>query len=413
MFSHRRALANLTAVAAALAMSFSISGLAYGDEDASTDAPQIAVIEAADQSESDAPTETTEVPVPEPTDPATVVNDEAPAIDETDDATPAADIEPEAPSSTETESAADEQSPDSPELWAFLEVIDRSEDEYGIYYLTYSNGVFVGGDTVTYKLRVQNLSASEVTGVILQGHFDGAGSPPTLACVLASTAAPVNITDGSLDLRPGEQLECGAQYTLVEAERGNQWPITFSVTGSASASGDQAAPMDIAMVSDPALGPSVTSASVEWGVRLGSGPVGNGFVASNGGIPDSTVSVPQDQRTELNLPGIYQSDVFVPELWTSLVGTTQPSHGVVEIEKTMYTRIYYKPNPGFVGTDSFSYMIEDSAGQRVSATVTVTVKPVLVPSGGMVATPNAGMLALAMLLLVLGAGGVALRMVRP
>ena len=179
------------------------------------------------------------------------------------------------PSGTETDSVATEQEPDSPELWVFLEVLNRSEDHLLIHSsdaphsLNYLNGAFVGGDTVTYRLRVQNLGAAPVVGVILQGYSNGAGAQPVLTCALANnSAAPVNVTDGSLNLRSGEKIECGAQYTLVDDERGHQWPITYSVAGSASVGGDDATPVDIAMISDPALGPSVTSASVEWGVRF-------------------------------------------------------------------------------------------------------------------------------------------------
>ena len=44
------------------------------------------------------------------------------------------------------------------------------------------------------------------------------------------------------------------------------------------------------------------------------------------------------------------------------------------------TNLTYTPNPGFTGTDSFSYQVCDSAGNCSTATVTVVVQPTNAPA---------------------------------
>ena len=392
-------------VAAALTLSLSFSGLVHADENT---APPVAV-EDSDQSVLDTPTDSSLAPesvVSEPVDadPAPESIDADPAPESTDpELTEPVDSEPitnEIPA-TESDTASDTDDVQlaenmesaGPQLWTYLEVTERNGNRCTgmLYCLNYLNGHFEDGDTVSYRLSIQNTGTSPVTGIILQGSFNGAGSPPVLECSSADT--PVDVTDGSANLEPGMGLECSAQYTLVETELSatssvsNEALLTYSVTGTASSGADQATPVEITMVSDPDLGPSVTSVSVELGVSLAEdwSTIEIGFIEKNGGIPDSSVSVPQDQRTMLNLPGIPSTDVYSPEIWTSLIDITQPSHGVVETEITLITTVYYKPNAGFVGTDSFTYTIEDYTGQQATATVTVTVLAVPVPSGGTVA----------------------------
>ena len=401
-------------VAAALTLSLSFSGLVHADENT---APPVTV-EDSDQSALDAPTDSSlalESAVSEPADSdlAPESTDSGPVLESADSGPvlESADLEPTEPvdpepvsneiSAIESDTASDtvdvpvvdDMESAGPQLWAYLEVTERSGDICtGMRYcLNYVNGRFEDGDTVSYRLSIQNTGTSPVTGIILQGSLNGAGTPPVLECS-SSDQVPVDVTDGSANLQPGTRLECSAQYTLVETDpslaSGNEALITYSVTGTALSGADQATPVEITMVSDPDLGPSVTSVSVELGVSLAEDwPIEIGFIEKNGGIPDSSASVPQDQRTQLNLPGIPNTDVRTPESWTKLLEITQPAHGVVETEQTLLTTVYYKPNAGFVGTDSFTYTIEDYTGQQATATVTVTVLAVPVPSGGTVVPP--------------------------
>ncbi|MEZ4674343.1 MAG: Ig-like domain-containing protein [Caldilineaceae bacterium] len=48
----------------------------------------------------------------------------------------------------------------------------------------------------------------------------------------------------------------------------------------------------------------------------------------------------------------------------------QPSNGTATVENG---QIVYTPNSGFVGTDSFNYIVADGKGGTATATVTVTV----------------------------------------
>lgn len=67
----------------------------------------------------------------------------------------------------------------------------------------------------------------------------------------------------------------------------------------------------------------------------------------------------------------------------TIVGTTQPANGLVAFTGTTVT---YAPAAGFVGTDSFTYTIDDGRGGSASATVRVTVGAA--PNQPPVATPD-------------------------
>jgi hypothetical protein len=61
----------------------------------------------------------------------------------------------------------------------------------------------------------------------------------------------------------------------------------------------------------------------------------------------------------------------------SIVGTTNPAHGTVAILGGG-TQLSYTPNAGYSGPDTFTYTISDGRGGTASATVAITVSP-LVP----------------------------------
>lgn len=58
---------------------------------------------------------------------------------------------------------------------------------------------------------------------------------------------------------------------------------------------------------------------------------------------------------------------------------TQPTNGTVTVTGTVAT---YTPNPGFTGTDSFTYTANDGYASSPAATVTVTVAPIILPTAG-------------------------------
>ena len=58
----------------------------------------------------------------------------------------------------------------------------------------------------------------------------------------------------------------------------------------------------------------------------------------------------------------------------AITGTTEPANGSVSVAGGT---VYYTPNGGFVGTDTFQYTVGDGAGATDTATVTVTVEDVV------------------------------------
>ncbi|WP_157902892.1 Ig-like domain-containing protein, partial [Streptomyces jeddahensis] len=64
--------------------------------------------------------------------------------------------------------------------------------------------------------------------------------------------------------------------------------------------------------------------------------------------------------------------------------------------------ITYTPDPGFVGTDTFTYTISDGQGGQDTATVTITVTPALADTGA--AVPLSTVAALGVVMLGLGVG---------
>jgi outer membrane protein OmpA-like peptidoglycan-associated protein len=55
----------------------------------------------------------------------------------------------------------------------------------------------------------------------------------------------------------------------------------------------------------------------------------------------------------------------------TLVSASQPANGSTTV--TGNGRVQYTPNPGFIGTDTFSYVVRDAAGNSATGQVTVTV----------------------------------------
>lgn len=79
-----------------------------------------------------------------------------------------------------------------------------------------------------------------------------------------------------------------------------------------------------------------------------------------------TYSVPHNQYLTVNKPGVLANDW----IWSSgsvvVTLTTNVSHGTLDFRGSGAFR--YRPNDGFVGTDSFTYTVDNS-----TATVTINV----------------------------------------
>lgn len=82
---------------------------------------------------------------------------------------------------------------------------------------------------------------------------------------------------------------------------------------------------------------------------------------------DDVKSTPQDTPVDISVLA-NDSDPDGDEI--TVFDYTQPSNGTVNCENGVCT---YTPNPGFYGTDTFTYTITDPYGLQSTATVTITV----------------------------------------
>ncbi|PTB83665.1 hypothetical protein C9926_01765, partial [Sulfurovum lithotrophicum] len=65
----------------------------------------------------------------------------------------------------------------------------------------------------------------------------------------------------------------------------------------------------------------------------------------------------------------------------TLVSFSQATHGQVTLNDGEDDTLVYIPNPGYVGTDSFTYITRDINGNEMVRTATVTVAPVITSRG--------------------------------
>jgi hypothetical protein len=95
---------------------------------------------------------------------------------------------------------------------------------------------------------------------------------------------------------------------------------------------------------------------------------------------DATVDIAPDVRDDtfdiLSDSGAHTFDVWANDIslgnQPSTVAVSVPEHGTTTVwEGTM---VVYKPNLGFVGTDTFTYTVRDLDFDPAMATVTVNVK---------------------------------------
>jgi hypothetical protein len=75
-------------------------------------------------------------------------------------------------------------------------------------------------------------------------------------------------------------------------------------------------------------------------------------------------------NTSVVIP-VLLNDIDVDNDSLSITGTSSPLHGIITVnpDKT----ITYTPNSGFIGTDNFTYTINDGHGETSTATVSITV----------------------------------------
>jgi Bacterial Ig domain len=104
------------------------------------------------------------------------------------------------------------------------------------------------------------------------------------------------------------------------------------------------------------------------------------------GTPDA-YSTPYQTRLDVDTPGVLANDIDLDgdQLETRLVSGT--SHGVLRLDKD--GKVRYEPDPGYSGTDSFTYRPFDGTALAVlPAAVTITVRPKPAPTPTPTPTPT-------------------------
>jgi len=90
---------------------------------------------------------------------------------------------------------------------------------------------------------------------------------------------------------------------------------------------------------------------------------------------DDTLSAREDTVLNINVASELLANDADPEgSELRLVDVTNPSHGV--LTAAIDGTYEYRPDADFNGTDTFSYVVEDTGGQQVTANVVIEVEPV-------------------------------------
>jgi hypothetical protein len=99
---------------------------------------------------------------------------------------------------------------------------------------------------------------------------------------------------------------------------------------------------------------------------------GNGACTLDGGLVahDDNATTPENRPVAID---VLANDVDPEGDELTVTALTAPASGVAVAKKKGGT-VTYRPDPQFVGTDSFQYTVRDSAGNQVTATVTVEVE---------------------------------------
>ena len=90
-----------------------------------------------------------------------------------------------------------------------------------------------------------------------------------------------------------------------------------------------------------------------------------------------SVEIDEDETLEIDLSELI-NDVDVTNSVLTLSVENGPASGTLSISNQVWT---YTPNAGFVGSDAFTYKVNDGDGGTASATISITVKRTSLPTG--------------------------------
>jgi uncharacterized repeat protein (TIGR01451 family) len=199
------------------------------------------------------------------------------------------------------------------------------------------------GGTVRYTLTVTNLGPDAAMGV-------GVIDFPTLA-----------ISDLPAGCSPGAgQVTC-ERSELLFAGGTVSWTIGATAPTEAG-SYENTAAISVVGTTDPNASNNFASASVQV-LRPNQAPVAT----------DDAYATAEDTPVTAFAPGVLNNDSDADGDTLSAVSVSGPSHGTLALNAN--GSFTYMPNPGFGGTDSFTYRAVDPAGaESAPATVTIDVQ---------------------------------------
>ncbi|NLR78424.1 gliding motility-associated C-terminal domain-containing protein [Chitinophaga eiseniae] len=212
------------------------------------------------------------------------------------------------------------------------------------------------GTGLTYTITIENLGPSDVFGATVQDVLPPQLANPTWTSVV--TGAGVGIDPAS-----GNGNAINASFDMPAAA-GNK--IVLTVTGA---------------VADTAVGGSVIRNEVEVSAPsdVPDPNLNNNISSVTGIVPNNPPVAADDQyitKRDVPVSGNVLANDHDPENQPLTVSATlpvSPANGsVVQHADGTFT---YTPNPGFVGTDTYSYNVCDNQGSCTAATVTITVQP--------------------------------------
>jgi uncharacterized repeat protein (TIGR01451 family) len=197
----------------------------------------------------------------------------------------------------------------------------------------------VVGQPVVFTITTTDLGPSDATGVVVND---------SLPAGLQLVSATVSV--GSFDPTSGTwsvgELASGASATLQLAATVSQ---TGAITNTATVHADQPDPDTSNNTS------TATSAATPPQAVV---------------LLDDSASTRQDTPVQID---VVADDAIPPGLGVQVQPGVQPAHGTVVC--TPSGTCTYTPNRGYVGADTFTYLVVPSVGAQTSATVSVTVLP--------------------------------------
>lgn len=196
-------------------------------------------------------------------------------------------------------------------------------------------------------------------------------------------------------------------YVYVGVEDGNRYPMAVSdsattaistkviIDVSANDADQDGDPLTIVSVGQPEFGKTdIKNNKIEYSPNTGylseegapdyfeytvsdnKGGVSSGEVFVYVGITDPNVppvAVEDNALTQINkmiIIDVLTNDTDENLNMLEVVGVSDPGHGIAEADGV---NVYYTPDPGYAGTDSFTYIVSDANGGTDTGTVTVRV----------------------------------------